>query len=308
MLDLFVFLGIGLALAVLLGAWFIAHKISRPFRKTAGWAIGRSLPSDPLEMDSPLAFREFAFTLAHKRSRADFPAWEIDGAAPDGPVVVMTPGWGGSRIGMLARVEPFARTSSKLILWDPPGHGDAPGPWHMGTKEPAMLLEIAREMKRAFGKPVVLFGASAGAGISVVSASLDARAPEGDRAVCGVIAEAPYRLAMVPAKNVTRLGGYPWALNGPVAFAVMGVLEGVGLRWRGFDRAAHASGVSVPTLVIHGDRDTVCPLEDGREIAERSGGELLVIEGAGHNDLWKEPRFRERCARAVEGFLRDAPR
>ncbi len=303
MLGLFVFLGIGFTVAVLLGAWFVAYRISRPSRKTAGWALGRSLPSDPSELDAPLAFREFEFTLPHKRSHDRFPAWEIDGARPEGPVVVMTPGWGGSRIGMLARVAPFARTSAKLILWDPPGHGDAPGPWHMGTKEPAMLLEIAREMREAFGKPVVLFGASAGAGISIVTAAMDAASPEGERAVGGVIAEAPYRLPMVPAKHVTRLGGYPWALNGPIAFVVMGVLEGVGPRWRGFDRGVHAENVSVPTLVIHGDQDAVCPLRDGREIAERCDGEIVVIEGAGHNDLWKDQAFNARCSEAIERFL-----
>jgi pimeloyl-ACP methyl ester carboxylesterase len=214
----------------------------------------------------------------------------------------MTPGWGDSRLGMLARIDAFAPECSRVVAWDPPGHGEAPGRWTMGVREPSMLLEIADTMHESTGRRCVLFGSSAGGGVSVVSAAMDAA--KGERAVAGVIAEAPYRFPQVPARNVIRQAGYPWAINGPIAFALMGVIEGVGTKWRGFDRAAHASNVRAPVLVIHGSEDAVCPLEDGRAIAESAGGELVVIEGAGHNDLWTEPPARTECVDAVRRFLR----
>jgi pimeloyl-ACP methyl ester carboxylesterase len=42
--------------------------------------------------------------------------------------------------------------------------------------------------------------------------------------------------------------------------------------------------LTLPTLVIHGDRDPLVPLQHGRDIAGAvPGAELLVIEGMGHN-------------------------
>jgi fermentation-respiration switch protein FrsA (DUF1100 family) len=43
----------------------------------------------------------------------------------------------------------------------------------------------------------------------------------------------------------------------------------------------------VPLLVLHGDRDDIVPLEQGRELFDAAPGpkEMRVFAGAGHNDL-----------------------
>jgi len=310
-LGLIALLSIGLALAVSLAVWFVVHRIGHPPRKTTAWAIARGLPSDPGELDEPLEYSACEQSLRFKKSSQMFPLWEITGEAHEGagaggggPVVVFTPGWGDSRLGVLPRLSPLRKVASRIIAWDPPGHGDAPGTWTKGVHEPAMLLEIVDELCRAQSAGVILMGSSAGAGVCIAAAALDAERPEQSRSIVGVIAEAPYRHAPVPARNVIRGSGQPWAINGPLAFALMGIIEGVGPRWRGFDRAALARAVRAPVLVLHGDQDAVCPLDDGREIAEACGGELVVIEGGGHNDLWTDAAFREQCAEAVERFIR----
>jgi len=56
----------------------------------------------------------------------------------------------------------------------------------------------------------------------------------------------------------------------------------------GFGNAAKIAGVSIPTLIIHGQNDLLIPAEDGEELYRRSAAEekeLLLIPGAGHNDL-----------------------
>jgi predicted glycosyltransferase len=50
-----------------------------------------------------------------------------------------------------------------------------------------------------------------------------------------------------------------------------------------------ASRVTAPTLVIHGDDDRIAPIENGRALAEQTGGELVVMEGAGHIPLARDP-------------------
>ncbi|CAE7209237.1 ptsI [Symbiodinium necroappetens] len=214
-----------------------------PPRRTDAWAVSRGVASEPGELDHPLGCRPFSLSLELKGRVREYPAWEVEGEDPGGPVVIMTPGWGSSRIGMLIRMAPFGGVASKIIAWDPPGHGEAPGRWTMGVHEPAMLLAIADEMRAAYGKRCVLFGSSAGGGVSVVAAAMDAERPEDERSVCGVIAEAPYRFAPEPAEK------------------------------------------------------------DGREIARRAGGEIVVVEGGGHNDLWVNGVYRGVCEGAVEGFL-----
>lgn len=67
------------------------------------------------------------------------------------------------------------------------------------------------------------------------------------------------------------------------------------------DRAAPLEQISVPTLVIAGDEDTVYPPELAREIARRiPGAELVMFERTGHLANLEEP---ERFNKLVFEFL-----
>jgi pimeloyl-ACP methyl ester carboxylesterase len=49
-----------------------------------------------------------------------------------------------------------------------------------------------------------------------------------------------------------------------------------------------ARRVSVPTLVIHGDDDRISPLTRAQSLADAAGGEVVVLEGAGHIPLARD--------------------
>jgi fermentation-respiration switch protein FrsA (DUF1100 family) len=51
------------------------------------------------------------------------------------------------------------------------------------------------------------------------------------------------------------------------------------------DRLPH---LSLPKLIIHGDKDDIIPLELGRQVfdAAKPPKEWYVVEGAGHNDTY----------------------
>jgi len=296
-LGLFALLGAGLVVVVGVSAWMTAHRLRRPPRRTAGWAASRGVPADPGELTPAREFAVEAVALGG----AEVEVWVIDGDSAEGPAVVVTPGWGDSKIGALARLEALVPWASRVIAWDPPGFGETAGLCGMGVAEPGMI----RELVGRFGdeRGVALYGWSLGGGASVTA---------GDEAnVVGVIAEAPYRVARTPAENVLRTAGLPWRVNLPLALWWLGVRLGVGLKWRGFDRAVCAARVKAPVLVVHGTEDAVCPIEDGREIAGAcAAGTVVEIEGGGHNDLWSEAAHRARCIEAVRSFgesLRGSP-
>ena len=52
---------------------------------------------------------------------------------------------------------------------------------------------------------------------------------------------------------------------------------------------AWAARVAVPTMFIHGDDDRVSPLQRAALLARLTGGELTVLEGAGHIPLARDP-------------------
>ncbi|HEX6420493.1 MAG TPA: alpha/beta fold hydrolase [Acidimicrobiales bacterium] len=70
------------------------------------------------------------------------------------------------------------------------------------------------------------------------------------------------------------------------------VLEDTVQRW--------AEQASVPTLVIHGDDDRISPLSRAEALARATGGELVVLEGAGHIPLARDP---VRVNLLVRGFV-----
>jgi uncharacterized protein len=70
------------------------------------------------------------------------------------------------------------------------------------------------------------------------------------------------------------------------------LLPGLTLFWRivsrvHFDTIARVRSVETPVWVSHGDKDFIIPVRMGRDVfaAARRKGELLVVRGAGHNDV-----------------------
>jgi pimeloyl-ACP methyl ester carboxylesterase len=303
-LDAFVgllpLLALGLAASVWISTWLVVRRLRRPPRRTQAWALANSKPSDPSELDRPLAFESWSLHVERGPfAGLDLPVWDIMGRDAEGPTLVMTPGWGDSRLGMLVRTTRLADRCSRMLLWDPPGEGEAPGRCRLGVDEHGPLGEL---VDRACGpdQRVVLFGASMGAGTAIVLAAERA----GDARIAGVIAESPYRLPKTPAVNVLKMAGMPWRVQAPLAYWWLGVRLGVGARWRPFDRAAHASRIGVPLLVLHGSQDSISPLADSEAIAKAAAqGRLEIIEGAGHNDLWREPDFADASEKAAGEFL-----
>ncbi|MCA9273598.1 MAG: alpha/beta hydrolase [Phycisphaerales bacterium] len=288
-------LAIGLAILWLLGVITTAWRLTHPNRRTYAFMLRRGLPGDPSELPGePRAFTQWTLT---SRGR-ELPVWDIVGDAADGPVIILTHGWGNSRYDALLRLAPFLPRASRVVAWDQPGHGDAPGTCDLGVGE---TQDLAALIERIDAERIVLFGWSLGAGVSIAAASKSER-------VIAVLAQAPYRLAYTPAKGVLSEAAMPWRATLWPAMMLIGLVRGRKLtwagQWPGFDRAAYAAKLAAPLLVIHGEQDRVCPLEDGRSIAEAApDGRLVVLPGAPHNGLWANPETKAALEREIGAFL-----
>ncbi|HYE61902.1 MAG TPA: alpha/beta fold hydrolase [Phycisphaerales bacterium] len=292
------FLLLGLVLAFVAVTAYTAWVLTHPYRRTYASALARGRPGDPSELNGPegLGWQFSSWELAW--NGRTLPVWDVVGMNPSGPVVVLSHGWGDSRIGALSRLSGVAAFASRAVLWDLPGHGEAQGSCSLGTLEVDALTALIERI----GSPVVLYGWSLGAGVSIAAAARPAN--PSTPAVLGVIAEAPYCRPETPARNVLRSWGLPRGWTLASALALLGVRFGVGPRWRAFDRATLAAQLTVPVLVLHGEADDVCPLEDGRRIATGAKrGRLVAIPGAGHHGLWTDDRTAVLCRQAVGEFV-----
>lgn len=287
-------LALGAALFVLsasLGtAWFLTH----PPRRTLAWALVKSQPADPSQLASPRPFREWTLNSRGLSLRI----WDIPGDAPDGPAVILTHGWGDSRIGALPRLNTAARFASRVVAWDLAGHGESDGVCMLGTQEAVDLLMLIDQLPAG---DVVLWGWSLGAGVGLAAA-----AQRGTRRITAIICESSYRHARTPAANVLAARELPWHINLPIALWSLGTVFGAGPCWHHFDRREIASALAgqVPVLMLHGAMDIVCPLSDAQSICDAANAELAVIATAGHNDLWSNATHARQCDAYISEFMR----
>lgn len=215
------------------------------------------------------------------------------------------------------RVEYVAADGQPLFGWlvEPPREvGDPAGTvprrvviaFHGNAEVAAWVVPWAREVARRTGWTVLLPEYRGYAGLpghpTYRDSRLDARAAYAwVRDELGVppdsVALHGFSLgSAVAAELATEVGPRVLMLQSPFTSAVeMARAVGswpVALVWRGvgrvrFDTRRRVEHVTAPVWVAHGERDRVIPTRMGRAVhdAARNPGELLVVPGAGHNDL-----------------------
>ena len=279
-------------------------RLSRPQRKTYGWAVARNLPADPTEAcDAPFEDHRFISqnTAIHY--------WDVPGNDPNGPITLITHGWGSSRIAALSRLNPCLQSSSRVILWDMPGHGDSAGTCTLANREPAHLLNLLNHLdlqhRAKTDPPLILFGWSLGAEVTLRAAAKllqTTEKPPSDPALA-LILEGYFAKGMSPARSVMSLSNTPVFPNLHLALFAFGLAAGDPRhRWR--DTTAIAEQINAPSLVIHGTEDRVCAPKDGERLARALSATLCMVNGAGHNNIWTDPDTSPTAEDALNNFYR----
>ena len=161
------------------------------------------------------------------------------------------------------------RTRAVVVLPEYRGYGGIPGrPTYETAAADAMgAVGFVRDSLRP--EALVLFGHSLGTAIaSDVAAYLsNDGGPPG-----ALILQSPFTSAREMAARML-VPPIPWL-------------------WRRISRVHYetitiVAGLSAPVWVAHGTRDVVIPVRMGRQVfaAARERGELLLVDGAGHNDV-----------------------
>jgi pimeloyl-ACP methyl ester carboxylesterase len=71
----------------------------------------------------------------------------------------------------------------------------------------------------------------------------------------------------------------------------------------GFDLTEVAPKLSIPALIVHGSKDLIQPLSDGRALASLiPGSDLVVMDGKGHVPMMSSP---EEVVSIIEKWTRD---
>lgn len=162
--------------------------------------------------------------------------------------------------------EVSVRTGWRILLVEYRGYAGNPGsPSYLAVQSDARAaLAFARESLGLSPARIAYFGHSLGSG---VAAELAAEATP-----AALMLQSPF----TSARDMARI-----IVARPIAL-VWNVVSRVH-----YDTAARVATLDCPVHVAHGDRDLIVPTRMGRRVhaAARNKGQLLIVSGAGHNDV-----------------------
>lgn len=184
-------------------------------------------------------------------------AWWVEPATGFDTAVIVLPGNAGHRGYRLPLAHALAAEGLAVLLVDYRGYGGNPGsPTEDG------LLADARAARQWIDshqiERVIYFGESLGSGPATALAR--------EVAPHALVLRSPYPSLV----DVARIH-YPF------------LPAGMRLRDR-FPLEVWIADLDVPVVVIAGSKDSIIPTDLSRRVAEVAGAELVVIEGADHND------------------------
>ena len=210
--------------------------------------------------------------------------WYVEAQA-DRPVILWCHGNAGNIAHRLENLTRLYQLGLSVFIFDYRGYGRSQGlqPSEAGLYQDALgAYGYLTRTRRIRPDRLIIFGRSLGA---AVAAELAAQQP-----AAGLILESAFPSIEAVAKY--HYGGMPvhWLL---------------GAEFRLIDRLPQ---LSLPKLIIHGDRDDIIPMELGRQVFEaaKPPKEWYVIRGADHNNTYQAggaPYFR-RWAEFIQRAVR----
>jgi pimeloyl-ACP methyl ester carboxylesterase len=196
-------------------------------------------------------------------------------------VVFFLHGNAGNLAGWFTNVEFYREANFDLVMPDYRGFGKSTG----AISGAQQLRADMRAVWEAFapqyrGKQVVVYGRSLG---TALAADLAEQMSKEGRAPALTVLVSPYA-----SLRELMADFYPW-------------VPGALLRYP-LDTASHLRGIAGPVLLVHGEADTLIALRHSQRLQQvLPAARLLVVPGAGHNDLHDFPLYRRELRQALAG-------
>lgn len=211
--------------------------------------------------------------------------WYVESPATNA-VLLWCHGNGGNIIHRLENLRYLHKLGVSVFLFDYRGYGRSQHLWpsESGLYQDALgAYDYVTRKRMIRPERLIIFGRSLGAS---VAGELAAQKP-----AAGLILESPFPSVEAIAKHYYGLPVH-WLL---------------GAQFRLIDRLPQ---LSLPKLIIHGDRDTIIPVQFGQQVfdAAKPPKEWYVIHGADHNNTYQvggDSYFRH-LAVFVMSALRDS--
>lgn len=188
-------------------------------------------------------------------------AWRAQ-AREGWPTILYLHGNAGSLAGRADRFQRYQREGFGLMMLSWRGYSGSTGrPSEAKNVADATLAYDALVASGVRPRDVLVYGESLGSGVAIQLAAV--------RSVGGLVLDAPYTSIVDVA-----LLSYPYLPVRPL------LLDR-------YESSRHIANVSVPVLILHGERDSVVPVRMGRALYEMARGEkkLILFPDGGHVDL-----------------------
>jgi pimeloyl-ACP methyl ester carboxylesterase len=184
-----------------------------------------------------------------------------------------------------------------VLAYDSRAHGASEGKYStFGFYE---KHDVSRAIDFLGADRVVLAGVSLGSAVAIQAAAEDPR-------VVGVVAVSSFSsMEEIVRERIPRVVG-----DGQVQGALREVEQRSGMRVKDADSVAAARRVSVPVLLLHGDRDAFTPLVHTQQIYAALQGEREIVQvpGARHADVLRFDAAWEAILAWLPSIPEGAPR
>ncbi|MDQ3403876.1 MAG: alpha/beta hydrolase [Actinomycetota bacterium] len=242
---------------------------------------------------------------SHSASRVDFPGIAAVRTGGDGPIVLLVPGYTGSKEDFAPLLDPLASAGFDAVAIDLPGQQDSPALLHEDDYLPAKLGARLAELIGSFDRPVILLGHSYG-GLACRHAVLT-----GARVVgLTLLASGPGELPAGGRRQILELGESLLREHGVAAVQrAMDVLNSSNPRWQNMSEPLRAF---LRTRFLRHDMAALIGMGRGirdepdlvPELARtlRSTGAACLVACGALDDVWPPAQQREMAERLEADF------
>jgi pimeloyl-ACP methyl ester carboxylesterase len=222
-----------------------------------------------------LAWAEDAEKITIPSPLGGIPVWVWG----DGPqTVLLVHGWSGRGLQLGAFVQPLVARGYRVITFDAPGHGEAPG---RTSSMPAFATTLG-SIGRRFGPVSAVIAHSLGSTAAIYALA------HHELSVDRMVTIAPSARLHAVRERFGEMTGFPPSVieNMREAFE-----DRLGFDWEASEPLRLAPAMAMPSMVVHDTKDRFIPHIEGAELANAwPDGRLVTTTGLGHHRILRDPK------------------